>query len=466
MPGLIHTIPVDRINQHSDFFDSWGTPGPELSDTGEYCAVTHFDDPFHKRKKQLDVHFNTNDDDHDSVNEFIENVGYNQKYYVTTPCQVNSNTPDSEFSDFAIEFRNRSELADSGKVRFEDTESIFSEFGSDTRSEIDIDSNIAISVKSVGSSLRTGLRNDFTELFDSLELNTCPIRPVKSEDIGQIYVRRKLEDDETQSFIDQDYLNNSYDLECQSDGISDEKENISAIRGQETTMSKEARFAVIETLHDMKMKGNQDKVNSEIRNKGVSAQTRLQNNRKMYNRYKTMAETKNLFIERDERKNNGPVNQRESISRYKSFDSEGETAADEYSSAFSSELNTKYTDDSSSAEDMQVKKKGKLLPSININRKSAKRLNSAATKFHTLEKAKMTNYRIPGIGKFDIVTSPDDFRITPPGFDSRYEPQPIIYKEEREPPPADVQKKSIQKCRKWLKNVHLSPLSSLQPAHK
>lgn len=434
-----------------------------MSDVGEYCAVTHFDDPFHNRRRRVNSAGNKDDCDLDSVNEFVENVGYGQKYYVTTSFRETSTTPVSEFSDIAIDFRNNSEFSDSKKVPSEDTETISSEFGSDVKSEIDIDSNIAISVKSAGSSLQPGTVNEFTQLFNDLELFDCVSSIVRTE-------RQKNEDHDTHPPVHQnDFENDGHDLESQSDGEVDEKENLSPIKRTDTAMSNEARFAVMETLNDMKKKKNSGpSVNSEIRNKGVTAQKKLQNNRLKYDRFKKMAETKNLFPKTEERKHKhkGSVNIRNSITRYNSFDSEGETAADDYSSAFSSEINTKYTDGSSSSEDTQIPKKGKLLPSIDTKRKSAKRLNSAATKFYSLEKAKRTNYRIPGIGKFDIVASPDDFRITPPGFDSRYDPQPIIYKEEREPPPADVQQKSILKCKKWLKNVHLSPLSSLQPAHK
>ena len=459
MPSIFYrTFNQASLTQYDFSWDSWVKQGPELSDTGEYCAVTHFDDPFHNRQKLVDTAGNKDDCELDSVNEFVENVGYGQKYYVTKSYRENSTTPESEFSDFAIDFRNRSEFSDSGKVQSEDTEAISSEFGSDARSEIDIDSNIAISVKSTVSSLRPGIANEFTQLFDNLELFDCTNSFVRTERHNEDHVAHRL-------IHQNDFENDSHDLENQSDEEVDEIENLSPVKETDTTMSKEARFAVIETLNDMKKKKSTG-VNSEIRNKVVTTQKRLQNNRLKYDKFKTIAETKNLFPEKEERKPKGSVKKRTSISRYNSFDSEGETAVDDYSSAFSSELNTKYTDCSSSAEDTHVQKKGKLLPSIDTKRKSGKRLNSAATKLYSLEKAKRTNYRIPGIGKFDIVASPDDFRITPPGFDSRYDPQPIIYKEEREPPPVDVQQKSILKCKKWLKNVHLSPLSSLQPAHK
>ena len=459
MPSIFYrTFNQAILTQHDFSWESWDKQGPELSDTGEYCAVTHFDDPFHNRQKRGKTVGNKDDCELDSVNEFVENVGNGQKYYVTKSSRGNSATPESEFSDFAIDFRNRSEFSDSGKVQSEDTETISSEFGSDARGEIDIDSNIAISVKSTVSSLRPGKDNEFTQLFDNLELFDCNSF-VRTE-------RQKNEDHVTHPLIHQDdFENDSHDLENQRNEEVNEKENLTPVKVTDTTMSKEARFAVTETLNDMKKKKSTG-VNSEIRNKGVTTQKRLQNNRLKYDKFKTIAETKNLFPEKEERKPKGSDKNRTSITRYNSFDSEGETAADDYSSVFSSEFNTKYTDYLSSAEDAHVQKKGKLLPSIDTKRKSGKRLNSAATKFYSLEKAKRTNYRIPGIGKFDIVASPDDFRITPPGFDSRYDPQPIIYKEEREPPPADIQQKSILKCKKWLKNVHLSPLSSLQPAHK
>ena len=455
------------LKQHNTSWDNWDTPRPELSDTGEYCAVTHFDDPFNNRHNQIDSDVNDADNSVDSLDYFVENVGYGEKYYVTTSCRPLSAITESEFFDWAIDPRNRSEYSDGEKVSSEDTETISSEFGSDARSGDEIDSNISISVKSSGSSLRPGIaNNEFTQLFENLELFDSVSSTFRTEN------HKLIGDDGTILSTQDDFENNTdgfendtHGLENQSYGVLDDKKNLTPVKESETTMSKEARFAVIETLNDMKKKKGAD-VNAEIRNKGVTAQKRLQNNRLKYDRYKTIAETKNTFPEKETKKYKGSAKNRKSITRYDSYDSVAETAVDDYSSAFSSEINTKYTDGSSSAEDTHVQKKGKLLPSIDPKRRSAKRLNSAATQFYSLEKAKRTNYRIPGIGKFDIVASPDDFRITPPGFDSRYDPQPIIYKEEREPPPVDIQQKSIQKCKKWLKNVHLSPLSSLKPSHK
>lgn len=431
---------------------------------------SHFTDKdLHKRKKTTYDCFSVSDSvtDEDSVNEYIRNIGDERKFYVTTPYQANLTTPFSSDSlDSGIEIKNKTELGEFKKVRFDDVQSELSEFDCDLESLLDIESDDAFTDLSIRNNSILGRPiYDVTELFDNLDLKEYQDKSVQTEKINQ-----EIEEEATHAvhLTDFDEISEGEIVEIAdsetNEKIEEEKNSLPMKDISEITMSKEARFAIIETLQDMKSKGSQENINTDIRNKGVTAQKRLQNNRLKYNRYKTMTETKNLFTASGTQYTN---NHRGSISRYKSFDSEGNTAADDYSSAFSSELNAKESDGSSSAEEVRPRGKGKLLPSINNKRKSAKRLSSAASRFYSLEKAKMTNYRIPGIGKFNIVASPDsDFRITPVGFDSRYEPQPIIYKEEREPPPGEVQAKSIQKCKKWLKNVHLSPLSSLQPVHK
>lgn len=441
----------------------------DVCDRSNGGVSSHYiDKEFHKKKKTTYDCFSVSDSvsDEDSVNEYIRNIGDERKFYVTTPYQANLRTPFScDSLDSGIEIRNKTELGEVRKVRFDDVQSELSEFDCDLESLLDVESDDAFTDLSRNNSILGRPIYDVTELFDNLDLKEYQDKSVQTENTDQ-----EIEEEarHTLNLTEFGGLSEGEIVEIAdsdtNEKTEDEENSLPMKDISEITMSKEARFAIIETLQDMKSKGSQENINTDIRNKGVTAQKRLQNNRLKYNRYKTMTETKNLFTDSGTQYT---TNHRSSISRYKSFDSEGNTAADDYSSAFSSELNAKESDGSSSAEEVRPRGKGKLLPSINNKRKSAKRLSSAASRFYSLEKAKMTNYRIPGIGKFDIVASPDsDFRITPVGFDSRYEPQPIIYKEEREPPPGEVQAKSIQKCKKWLKNVHLSPLSSLQPVHK
>ncbi|XP_045169534.2 uncharacterized protein LOC123532216 [Mercenaria mercenaria] len=205
-------------------------------------------------------------------------------------------------------------------------------------------------------------------------------------------------------------------------------------------MSKEARHAIMETLHDMgTMKGkkrSKEKDSADIRFKGVNAQRRQTNNRNKYEYYmreRTISHYKNQF---------------------KSIDSVGN---EENSSSYSSPREAKECDDTSSEEYA----KGKLFPSIRENTKLSKTTNSTSkSKVLTLDQAKKKKYKIPGIGNYHLIASPDnDFEITPPGFDSRYNPRPIISKEEMEIPPRIIREKSIQKCRSWLSNVNMSPMS-------
>ena len=432
---------------------------------------------FRKKKKSIFDIFCESDSesDLDSVDEYVTNIGRRDKYYVTTPYSVTPPYEDSlisartDYSDSGTEFRNRSELGEYKDIYDRDDQSLsgLSDLTSDVEYLIDVDSDIVLGDFSGTNSVLGRPVYDVTELFDNLDLYDCENKFVQTESTGQ-----QTEETGAKSIaeVEEHWIEKGDELvEWDTEDQLEDTKPASPVKDiNELTMSKEARFAIIDTLNDMKTKGKQENVSGGIRNKGVTAQKRLQNNRAKYNKYKTMAETKNLFIDRADSRVNVANSCRRSVSRYKSFDSEGGTAPDDYSSAFSSELNMKDDDGSSSAEDTHIptKTKGKILPNINT-RNSAKRLSSAASRFYTLERAKMTNYRIPGIGKFNIMASPEnDFRITPPGFDCRYEPQPVIYKNEREQPPEDVKAKSIQKCKKWLKHVHLSPLTNLQAVQK
>ena len=463
----------------------------KCSDTNNITDSRCASKQFLKREKSVFDVFSGPDteSDHDSVYEYVSNIGDDEKCYVTTPyslipwCGTSwSNCGDTTYTDityteskddsvstqsdnsaFEAEFRDRGKLEEfkdtsvtNDRIKLEEPDCDF-----DNHADVDVDSGIVIHSFSRTNSALSKPVNELTDWLDNLDLNGFENTIPFDEKTDQ-----HTEDSNTcliDKFDDSEQVDWDSEDKTESDIASPTKDIV------DCTMSREARFAIMETLHDMKTKGKRENGSADIRNKGVATQKRLQSNRLKYNKYKTMAETKNLFIDRNESRVTMSNNVRGSMSRYKSLDSEGETAKDDYSSAFSSELNMKDDEASSSAEDVQIptKTKVKLLPNINTKRKSAKRQSSAASRFYALEKAKMTNYRIPGVGKFNIMASPEsDFRITPPGFDSRYEPQPHIFKEEREQPPEDVKEKSIQKCKKWLKHVHLSPLSSLQPVRK
>ena len=471
----------------------------KCSDTSNITDSRCTSKQFLKREKSVFDVFSGPDteSDIDSVYEYVSNIGDDEKCYVTTPYSLipwystaGSNCGDATYTDvtftefkddsvsiqsdnsaFEAEFRDRSKLEEFkdtsvtvDRIKLEESDCDF-----DNHADVDVDSGIVIHSFSRTNSALSKPVNELTDWLDNLDLNgfenTIPLDEKKDQ---------QTEEPNVPSFgVISTYFIDEFDDSEQVDWDSEDKtesDTASPTKDiNDCTMSREARFAIMETLHDMKTKGKRENGSADIRNKGVATQKRLQSNRLKYNKYKTMAETKNLFIDRTESRVTMSNNLRGSMSRYKSLDSEGETAKDDYSSAFSSELNMKDDEASSSAEDVQIptKTKVKLLPNINTKRKSAKRQSSAASRFYALEKAKMTNYRIPGVGKFNIMASPEsDFRITPPGFDSRYEPQPYIFKEEREQPPEDVKEKSIQKCKKWLKHVHLSPLSSLQPVRK
>ncbi|KAL3831830.1 hypothetical protein ACJMK2_023532 [Sinanodonta woodiana] len=60
-------------------------------------------------------------------------------------------------------------------------------------------------------------------------------------------------------------------------------------------------------------------------------------------------------------------------------------------------------------------------------------------------------YRIPGIGKYDVPTKRENlFEITPPGFDIRYRDAIPFEERESETPPLIIRERAIQKCNEWL----------------
>ena len=224
--------------------------------------------------------------------------------------------------------------------------------------------------------------------------------------------------------------------------IEEEKKDISKSKDLESmNMSKEARHAIMETLQDMGTvkgkRGVKERDSADIRHKGVNAQRRQKDNRNKYEYY--MRERSISYYK----------------NHFKSIDSVGN---EDNSSAYSSPREIKECDDTSSEEYV----KGKLFPSIRENTKLSKTTTNSTVKANvlTLDQAKKKKYKIPGIGNYHLIASPDnDFEITPPGFDSRYNPRPIISKEEMEIPPRFIRERSIQKCKSWLTNVNMSPMS-------
>lgn len=211
-------------------------------------------------------------------------------------------------------------------------------------------------------------------------------------------------------------------------------------------MSKEARHAIMETLKDMgTRKGkwkNTENDSFDMRHKSVTSQRRQTDNRNKYEYY--MRERTKSVIR----------------NQFKSVDSLGN---EDNSSAYSSPREVKECDDTSSEEYIR----GKLFPSIRESTKLSKTtMSTNKSNVMTLDHAKKTKYKIPGIGNYHLISSPDnDFEITPPGFDSRYNPRPIISKEEMEIPPRFIRERSIEKCKNWLTSVNLSPMS-LRPAKR
>ncbi|KAH3716081.1 uncharacterized protein LOC127855946 [Dreissena polymorpha] len=205
-------------------------------------------------------------------------------------------------------------------------------------------------------------------------------------------------------------------------------------------MSKEARHAIRETLNDMgvhrKRKGGVENGSHNILHKSVKAQRKMNENRNKYDCI--MRERSKSFLR----------------NQFESMDSLGN---DENSSHYSSPSPLKEYDDASS-EDLE---RAKLFPAIRENTRLSRATlqSNSKTNAYSLEQAKKKNYKIPGIGNYKFVATPDDFEITPPGFDSRYNHRPIISEEEKEIPPRLVRERSIQKCQNWLSNVSLSPMS-------
>lgn len=229
------------------------------------------------------------------------------------------------------------------------------------------------------------------------------------------------------------------------DGCQDNEDPVT-LTFDDFTMSREARHAILETLNDMGVKRNgrnKENIVDDIRYKPVCGQKKIRENRSKYDHYvreRTRSVLRNQF---------------------KSLDSLGN---DDNSSRYSSPLNGINGENCSVDEGGQLTK----FPSIaesgkKVTNKATKKHNSK-TKVYTLEQAKKKKYKIPGIGNYNMVASPEsDFEITPPGFDSRYNPRPVISKDEMEIPPRFIRERSIQKCKKWLDKVHLSPMS-LKPA--
>ena len=222
-----------------------------------------------------------------------------------------------------------------------------------------------------------------------------------------------------------------------------ETKEIQPVNLDDFTMSREARHAILETLNEMGVKKSSKgsaQLNDGSLHRAVMVQKRLKENRMKYDH---LLREKTRSTQR---------------SRLKSIDSLGnEEASTQYSSptivhkhGFGNEMPNDAADHS------------KLFPSIVESSKptQSKKTSRSKAKIYSLEHVNNKKYTIPGIGQYNLVTSPEsDFEITPPGFDSRYNPQPIISKEEMEIPARFIRERSIQKCERWLTRVNMSPLS-------
>lgn len=242
-------------------------------------------------------------------------------------------------------------------------------------------------------------------------------------------------------------LQESQELEKKVKAAKEKKKRPKSI--ESLVMSREARHAILETLHDMggvRNKVKQPAIN-DIRHKSIAAQKRQKENRNKYEHYmreRTKSMLKNQF---------------------KSLDSVG---TDENSSPYSSPREGRDCDDEDE-DSIDDQARGRLFPSIRENTKLSKMSNNSNSKTHlySLDQTKKTRYKIPGIGNYQFMeTEERDFEITPPGFDSRYNARPVISNEEREEvPPRLIRERSIQKCKHWLNNVSMSPMS-LQPVKR
>lgn len=215
---------------------------------------------------------------------------------------------------------------------------------------------------------------------------------------------------------------------------------------EDFTMSREARHAILETLNEMRVKrstGYKDN-SANVLHQPVMVQNRLKENR---NKYDHLIRERTKSVQRNQ---------------LRSLDSAGN---EDESSQGSLPLHAFPHCDQSSDGDSELVSR---LPSIGETYKPNKTTRKTHDKSKVFSLAQMKNkkYKIPGIGQYNLVTSPEsDFEITPPGFDSRYNQVPIISKEETEIPPRLIREQSIQKCKRWLNNVNMSPVS-LKPARR
>ena len=327
---------------------------------------------------------------------------------------------------------------------------------SDVSNVADVDDGSSTS-ESIASDIDDGADKSDTGFDDDVYNFQCLLTDLEQSNQNGRSSEIKIESD---SLVESD--NNSlcsiYNSELQTQSgtniLRQEKQQLNSAKGNQESlverdiihdiaMSREARYAIIETLQDMKGKRSDnrayrftDKENSSasILHRNVGQQNRQRENRNKYNQY--MRERTNITYGTNVSRNN-------TKNRF-------------HGSVYSSDVQSGDSDASDDSKEGNVKTN--LLPAIgNVQSQTD---HPSKTKIYSLEQAKRKKYKIPGIGNFDLVMSPEsEFEITPPGFDSRYDPRPVITKDEIEPPPKVIQERSIQKCKKWLKNVNLSPLS-------
>ncbi|KAK3108910.1 hypothetical protein FSP39_018458 [Pinctada imbricata] len=78
--------------------------------------------------------------------------------------------------------------------------------------------------------------------------------------------------------------------------------------------------------------------------------------------------------------------------------------------------------------------------------------SESPSEYYTLGQLKHLNYRLPGIGRYNIATLREKtFEITPPGYDIRYNDIAVFEEGEMlELPSTDIREKAVQKCTEWL----------------
>ena len=110
-------------------------------------------------------------------------------------------------------------------------------------------------------------------------------------------------------------------------------------------------------------------------------------------------------------------------------------------------------DDAYSDTDVSIPTTRRRPISTKVNRTRLPYIPSESpTDYFTLGQLKHLNYRLPGIGKYEIATLREKtFQITPAGYDIRYNDIAIFEAEEKtELPSSNIRDQAVQKCQDWL----------------